>query len=93
MKVDSNGFITTNGVIGVKLMYKDETIFRISKDHDFLLENIASIGNSCFDVPMFETAGLGIAFNPEDECVKKSADVVVEGKDLSKVIPALEPYI
>ncbi len=93
VEVDKSGFITTKGVIGVKLMYKDETIRRISKDHDFLLENIASIGNSCFDVPMFDVTGIGIAFNPADSCVKKYADFVVENKDLRDVYPYLERYI
>mgnify|MGYP006291308731 CR=1 FL=1 len=93
VEVDNDGFITTKGVIGVKLMYKDETVKKISKDQNVLLENIASVGNSCFDVPMFEITGLGIAFNPADSCVKKYADFVVENKDLRDVYKYLDRYI
>jgi phosphoserine phosphatase len=42
---------------------------------------------------MFEICGLGIAFNPEDECVRTLADFVVEGKDLSRIIPVFEQFI
>ena len=93
LKQDERGQLTGEGTLQVQLIYKDKNVKNLAKKLGIPLEKCAAIGNSCFDVPMFETSGLGIAFNPEDECVKKSADVVVEGKDLSKVIPALEPYI
>ncbi|HUS98972.1 MAG TPA: HAD hydrolase family protein, partial [Candidatus Thermoplasmatota archaeon] len=51
------------------------------------LDACAAVGNSCFDLPMLEICGLGIAFNPEDACVVQCADVVVEDKDLSRLIP------
>ena len=93
IKEDEKGRLTGEGLLQVQLIHKDKNVIYLAEKLEIPLENCAAIGNSCFDVPMFETAGLGIAFNSEDECVKKSADVIVEGKDLSKVIPALEPYI
>jgi phosphoserine phosphatase len=54
------------------------------------LEACAAVGNSCFDIPMLEMCGLGIAFNPEDKCVVQSADVVVKGKNLRDIIPVFE---
>jgi phosphoserine phosphatase len=42
---------------------------------------------------MLETCGMGIAFNPEDDCIKEAADVIVKGKDLSKILPFLEKYM
>jgi phosphoserine phosphatase len=42
---------------------------------------------------MLEITGLGIAFNPGDDCIRKAADVIVEGKDLSKILPFLKSYI
>ncbi len=92
IKTDKDGFITCEGLIGVKLMYKDETIKRISKEENIALENIAAVGNSCFDIPMFEVSGLGIAFNPADDCVKDVADKVFVDKDLRKVYSYLEKY-
>jgi len=93
IKQDKMGRLTGEGILQVQLIYKDKNVKNLAKKLEVPLENCAAIGNSCFDIPMFETSGLGIAFNPEDECVRKSADIIVEGKDLSKVIPALEPYI
>ena len=61
--------------------------FLEKKGFNVKLEKCAAVGNSCFDVPMFETCGVGIAFNPGDECVRKLADLIVEGKDLGKLIP------
>jgi phosphoserine phosphatase len=57
------------------------------------LDACAAVGNSCFDIPMLEVCGLGIAFNPEDACIVQSADVVIEGKDLSRLIPAIKSFI
>jgi len=93
IKQDKIGNLTGDGILKVQLIYKDKNVKKLSKELGIPLKNCAAIGNSCFDVPMFETAGLGIAFNPEDECVKKSANIIIEGKDLNKVIPALKPYI
>ena len=42
---------------------------------------------------MFEVSGLGIAFNPGDNCIREAADIVVDGKDLSRILSFLEGYI
>ena len=93
IKNDKNGRLTGEGILKVQLMYKDKNVRDIAKKLDVSLEKCAAVGNSCFDIPMFETCGLGIAFNPDDDCVTKLADIVVEGKDLSKIIPTLEPFV
>jgi phosphoserine phosphatase len=90
VKIDNNGYITGEGILSVKLMYKDITVKKLAKRLDIKLDNIASVGNSCFDIPMFRMSGLGIAFNPRDDCVRKSADIIIEDKDLSLIIPVLE---
>ena len=92
LKTDKDGYVTGEGVLGVKLMYKDETVKRLVKSIGIPLENCAAVGNSCFDIPMFKTCALGVAFNPTDDCVREEADVVVEGKDLSKFLSVIEPY-
>jgi len=92
IKVDNNGFLKDEAIVKVKLIHKDENIEYLSKQLEISLDSIASVGNSCYDIPMFETSGLGIAFNPEDECVIKAADYVIFDKDLSKLIPILKKY-
>ena len=93
IKNDEKGRLTGEGILKVKLMYKDEAVRLIANKLNVNLENCAAVGNSCFDAPMFETCGIGIAFNPGDDCVRESADIVVEGKDLSKLIPAIQPFL
>ena len=90
VKTDNNGYLNGIGILNVKLMYKDIAIKNLAKKSNINLENIVAVGNSCFDIPMFEVSGLGIAFNPEDECTKKAADFVVLEKDLRKILPYIK---
>ena len=93
VKVGNDGRLTGEGVLHVELMHKDKNVKALAKKLHLPLEACAAVGNSCFDIPMLETCGLGIAFNPEDACVVKCADVVIEGKDLSRLIPTLKLYV
>jgi phosphoserine phosphatase len=93
VKVGKDGRLTGEGVLHVELMHKDKNVKALAKKLHLPMEACAAVGNSCFDIPMLETCGLGIAFNPEDACVVKSADVVIEEKDLSRLIPTLKLYI
>jgi phosphoserine phosphatase len=93
VKVDIDGRLTGESVLHVDLIHKDKNVKALAQELHLPLDACAAVGNSCFDIPMFETCGLGIAFNPEDVCVVKSADVVIEGKDLSRLIPMIKPYI
>jgi phosphoserine phosphatase len=85
--VDENGILTGEGEEVVPLLGKVGVFRKFASAHQTALEKSAVIGDSKFDVPVFEEAGLSIAFNSEDDQVKQKADVVVEGKDLSKVVP------
>jgi phosphoserine phosphatase len=93
VKVGTDGRLTGEGVLHVELMRKDKNVKALAKKLHLPLEACAAVGNSCFDIPMFETCGLGIAFNPEDSCVVKCADIVIKGKDLRRLIPPLKLYI
>lgn len=93
IKTDEKGYLINEGILNVQLMYKDKTVEDISKKLDISFEEMAAVGNSCFDIPMLELCGLGIAFNPEDDCTRRAADFVVEEKDLSKVISIFTNYL
>lgn len=93
VRTDSDGRLTGEGILRVELIHKDKNIKALLRKLSLPVEECAAVGNSCFDIPMFEACGIGIAFNPEDDCVKASADVVIEGKDLRKLIPAIDPLI
>jgi len=59
---------------------------RLLEENDIAKEECVAVGNSYGDAAMFEVCGLGIAFNPQDETVRKKADVVVEGDDLKGIL-------
>jgi len=92
IQVDTTGRLTGEGVLRVKLNQKDEVINTLSHQLRVPLEHIAAVGNSCFDAPMLDICGLGIAFNPSDECIRQRADIIVEEKDLRKLLPVIEYY-
>lgn len=93
VKTDKHGNLNGEGIVGVRLMYKDLTVKKLADELNLPLDRIAAVGNSCYDIPMFEVAGLSIAFNPEDDCTRKAADEIVEGKDLTKILPVLMRYL
>jgi phosphoserine phosphatase len=93
VKVGKDGRLTGEGVLHVELIHKDKNVKALAKKLHLPMEACAAVGNSCFDIPMLETCGLGIAFNPEDACVAKFADVIIEEKDLSRLIPTLKLYV
>ena len=93
VKVGSDGRLTGEGVLHVELMQKDKNIKALAQELRIPLSACVAIGNSCFDIPMFEACGLGIAFNPEDSCVVQSADIVIKDKDLHKLIPVFQSYL
>ena len=61
----------------------------VLKDHvekaEITLDDVVAVGDGANDISMIESAGCGIAFNAKDS-VKEIADVVVDEKDLCKVL-------
>ncbi len=61
----------------------------VLKDHvekaEITLDDVVAVGDGANDISMIESAGCGIAFNAKDS-VKEIADIVVEEKDLTKVL-------
>lgn len=86
MKTDERGTLTGEGILRVKLTEKGEAVSRIARRFRLDREEVAAVGNSRYDVSMFKASGRGIAFNPEDEDVRKQASAVVEEKDLTKIL-------
>jgi len=78
---------TGKGDIRVKLWNKDKIFREICNSYDVPLEEAVHVGDHVNDIPVFEIAGLGIAFNPKSKNVKRSADVVIESDDLRDILP------
>ena len=55
-------------------------------------DSLIVVGDSKYDVGMFELADVSIAFNPCDEIVSNKADIVVKSKNLNDLIHILKNY-
>ena len=52
-------------------------------------KNVASVGDTSVDIPLFQRSKLGIAVNTCDEKVIEEADYHLEKSDLRKLIPVI----
>ena len=92
MCTDGSGRLSGEGVFRVRLMDKGRTVLDAAEMFGAGPADIVSVGNSRYDVSMFERSALGIAFCPEDDHVMEKADVVVHEKDLMKVLDHLDGF-
>ena len=84
---DADGNLTAN--INASGHNKGPLMEKIIKDFDLTGNEVAAVGDTMVDLPMFEIAGLSIAVNADDErVISKSEYYLEEGsmKQLSDVI-------
>jgi phosphoserine phosphatase len=70
---------------------KSEVIPQINAHFEIPLEKTAFIGDGRNDMSVFKVVGLSIAYNPEDQEVADSADVVIRKDDLRAILPHVIP--
>jgi phosphoserine phosphatase len=87
LATDENGLLTGEGKEVVPLLEKAEVLRHFASENRTALEDFAAVGDSKYDIPLFDEVGLSIAFNSEDNQVREKADVVIAGKDLSRIVP------
>jgi len=90
LETDSAGRLSGEGILRVRLMEKGEKVREIAERFGVTKDETVSVGNSRYDVPMFEQSALGIAFRPEDDCVRNGADVIIEEKDLTAILDYID---
>lgn len=89
LATDEGGYLTGHGICRVYLKDKASPSRKALARLGARPGQASAVGNSTYDRGMFEVAGHGIAFAPLDEEVCQAADEVVDGKDLTHVIPYL----
>ena len=52
-------------------------------------KDVASVGDTSVDIPLFQRSKLGIAVNTDDKNVIEKADYHLEEKDLRELIPII----
>jgi phosphoserine phosphatase len=86
LELDPEGYLTGEGILRVKLCDKGSVVNNLISELGLAPDNVMAIGNGEIDIPMFKAARIGIAFNPHDEKITESADVVIHEKDLTKIL-------
>ena len=86
LETDEQGYLTGEGISRVELLKKGEVFIDLIEKMKIPSKRTTAVGNSKYDIPMLKAANLGIAFNPDDEEVRKAADAVVEGKNLCEIL-------
>ena len=87
--VGDDGRLTGEGEEVVALTDKDVVLKRLAEAGGIATDQCVVIGDSRFDIPLFKNAGLSIAFNAKDDLVREAADLVIDDKDLRKILPWL----
>jgi phosphoserine phosphatase len=82
-----NGFLTGDVKVNVSFYNKDEVLSGMLPMWNLKMENCVSVGDDPTLIPLFKKVELSIAFNPIDENIAKSANVVVKSKDLRDILP------
>ncbi|MFQ5887672.1 MAG: HAD family hydrolase [Candidatus Hydrothermarchaeales archaeon] len=65
---------------------KNEVMQDISREFGVPISETVAVGDNLVDICMLQKAGLGIAFNPKVPELEDTADVVIKGKDLRKIL-------
>lgn len=87
--IDEDEMLTGEGEEVVRLSTKVEALQKLVLSEGITTRQCIVVGDGVYDIPLFNEAGFSIAFNTKNEEVKKAADVVIEDKDLKKILPYL----
>ncbi|NPV49890.1 MAG: HAD-IB family phosphatase [Candidatus Methanofastidiosum sp.] len=87
---DEKGYLTGGDVWRVDLLRKDKVMDQIIEKYHLKKQEIISVGDSKYDIPMFELSGFSIAFDPKDEEVKKKADATICEKNLLRILDYID---
>jgi phosphoserine phosphatase len=86
-----DGRLVMDSRVDVPLREKAAVVAGLQRKLGVSPAQTASVGDSAFDIGMFERSGWSVAFNPMEERVARAASFVVRGKDLRAVVaPLLE---
>lgn len=83
---DKNGFISEIKVTEFDMDKKADALNQIAEKGNISLKECVFVGDYLNDIKIVQEAGLGIAFNCKEEKLRKVADVVIDKKDLRKIL-------
>lgn len=83
---NEDGSISRMKITEYDVEKKAEALKLIAKKENISLKECVFVGDYLNDIKVIREAGLGIAFNCQEEKLKEVADVVIEKKDLREVL-------
>jgi phosphoserine phosphatase len=89
--VTANEFIVQGGRVrgmknSVSFNDKGKLLRNVAMKFNMKASECAAVGDYLNDIPMFNTAGLSVAFNPKSSMVAKKANYVIYKKDLTQLL-------
>lgn len=86
----SHSFQLRDGLLdGIKTVVtpsnKHIHLLKTAKLHSIRLDRTAAVGDNWVDVKMLKAAGLGVAFNPQDDKAQSAARISIKGESLRDV--------
>jgi phosphoserine phosphatase len=86
LETDEVGYLTGEGILRVELRNKGKVVRNLLEELNIESDSAISIGNGEIDITMFEESGFSIAFDPADNKIRESADIIIEKKDLTEIL-------
>lgn len=68
---------------------KYDVLKQITEEENITMEQCVAVGDGANDISMIEAVKVGVAFNAKP-ALKEIADVVIENRDLSELLPVLD---
>ena len=87
------GCVTGNVEMIVTDQNKRIHVKNICKELNIQPEFCIAVGDSRFDIDMFEIVGFGIAFNPNDSLIEEKSDVVIKSDTLMGILPKIDKWL
>ncbi len=87
LEVDEEGFLTGRGIERVPLLQKQDAFRLMVQQHDLTTKDCIAVGDSRFDKPLLESAGLGVAFGPSGDILAGAQIHIERLGDLLEHLP------
>lgn len=86
---DEHGRLTGEGILKVEPRTKQVPLAEVMDEMGIGRKDVAAVGDTRGDTSMFDLSAMKIAFNPQDDIIRSRADVVIEEKDLTRLVDVL----
>ncbi|MGC8515913.1 MAG: HAD-IB family phosphatase [Thermoplasmata archaeon] len=91
--LDSKGNLVPSGRVGVIPEKKNLAIIEMQDDFGIGVNDTISVGDSDFDVSMFDASGFRVAYNPRNPKVVSAADLILYSHDFLDLVERITKRI